>query len=436
MSLTKEEYLKGLREAGVADQGQSNAPRQEQQPAGTPAAGAAAATPAAPPPQAVVPAPDGDGQPAPAPAAGGGEPAPAQGAAQAAADAGSAGGGTPAAPAAGPAHGEPFVGWNQLDEATRTALKARFDEADRKLAEQQQAAERRLAEQQETYRRELERTQSRLTPAQQTAARLQLETEQMRSRLAELERTQPAGGAKFKETLEAMRQQYPQDAALFDAVFAETETARKAAEEAKQKLERLEAGSARAEQIAILAGEHPDWRQAFRSNEFKDWQNSLDPREGEMINKLRASWKAEDASFVLTKFKADTTFQNPAFGVWFNSLEQGVQQQVNGWRRTHPMHVIGLFERDMVQASILARTMSQQSATPVATAQVPTPTPAQAAQATTPTPVPDPDPQRRSTAPVIPAGQPMSEKKRAFIEAAEFLESQTRQRQAARTAAR
>lgn len=403
-TITKEEYLQGLRAAGVEDQPGAPPPNAENTPAAAPAQ---EATPPVDPTQAA-------GDP--------GESVPAAGAVETAPAAGAPSEGAPAPAPAGPAHGEPFAGFNQLDKATQDALTARFAEADRQLNET-----RRLAEEREnTLRqreRELHQATSRLAPTQQAAARLQREHEQMQARLRQFEAARPKSGLtpQLKARLDSMRQQYPEDAALFDTAFGEAEAARVAAEEAAKTLQTLQQQTYLTEQKRLVSDEHPGWEKMVRTAEFQGWMGSLDPREQSLMANLYNSPKAEDASYVLTRYRSDTTFNDPAFAVWLNALDQASRDSVTNTRRQNPMQVIGWFERDMAQASVLARTSASVptgSAPPVST-------PAHAAPPT-PTPAPDLDPTRRTTASSASSttGQPMSDRKREYIAAAEWLDSQ------------
>lgn len=274
--------------------------------------------------------------------------------------------------------------------------------------------------------------QGRVAPTQSALARLQAEHAQAQQKLRDIEaRSRTAVTPKLKARIEEMRANFPADAEMFDAMLAGAEAAQTAVAESNARIAAIEERAVRSEQMAILSDMHPGWQRTVQSPEFGNWMKALHPRERTLMEQLGASIKAEDAGYVLTKFKSDVTFQNPAFAVWFNALEQATRDQVSTLRSQDPMQVIGMFERDAAAAWQDAR--AHPSATPTGSAP-PASATAVSTPLATPTPIPDPDPSRRSTAPatMMPAGQPISDKKRDFIRASEFFESQLAARASAR----
>lgn len=267
-----------------------------------------------------------------------------------------------------PKQDEPFAGWNLLPEETRKSLQEKL-EAAAKVTQLQEDLQKR--------EREFSNSQSRLAPTQQQLAKLQADHAKLQKQIKEYEnRHQDSISAEAKKKLEAWKQQFPDES---DVVETLTNQAYRVAEAANRRTEALEKKLAEQERLAQfnselsnLAKVHPDWKEARFSQEFDTWRNSLDPYTKEMMETAMRSPRANDNIFVLNQFKHDLA--------WARSMQTQNGQQ-----------------------------SQQVEAAPSAKA---------------PTPVLDPDPSRRQTAPSKTAGQPMSEKKRAFIEAAKFFENQ------------
>ena len=275
-----------------------------------------------------------------------------------------------AAPAPAPAPAtEPFPGWNLLPEETRKSIAEKIESAaalETRLREAEQVRQQR--------EREFMQSQARLEPVQQQLSRLQTEHAKL---LKQQQQRKPAANPELERKMAEFEKDYPTEAALMrDILAASTDGARAETEALREEIDKLRGGveqtTAQRErdlQLAILTSKHPDWKEAYYSQEFEVWYNALDPAQRNYMSFLRRQTDAQSSIALLDNFKADLA---------------------------------------------AARALSQQNAAPSP------PAPSAAA----PTPVPDPDPSRRSTAPVTPAGQPMSEKKRQFIEASRYFEEQ------------
>ena len=290
---------------------------------------------------------------------------------------------TPSQPASTstPTDAELFPGYNALPEDSRAAIKARWD-----LAAGAEAAKQEL----ERKNREYNMLHNRLAPTQQQLSRQQLENTRLQQEVNKFrENTSKTANGALRQRIDAMKEQFPDDAAMWEATLAEVEGAKSGYAEFGEKLQRLEQREYLNEQKQALSSVHPDWQKmtakvqqgedgnyAVRrtidtpeAQEFEVWANNLDPYERNTIWPLFKSTNATDAIYVLNRFKHD----------------QAIARLVAG--------------------------QTQQ--------QEPTAPPAIAA------PAPDPDPSRRTTAqPLRAAGQPKSDKQRELIAAADLLRKQ------------
>lgn len=291
---------------------------------------------------------------------------------------------TPAAPVA-PAADELFPGFNALPEDRRKEITERW-----KLADEAKAAREELAKKQH----EFSQLHNRLAPTQQQLSRQQLENAKLQKELNEFRaNTAKTANSALRARIDAMKDQFPDDAAMWESTLAEVEAAKSGFATIDEKLQNLERREYLNEQKMALSSVHPDWQKKTarvvqdesgnyvvrrtvdtpEAQELEVWANNLDPYERNTIWPLFKSSNASDAIYVLNRF-----------------------------------------EQDRAIARILAGQTQQNQET----------TAPPAAQA--PAPVPDPDPSRRTTAPAAsrPAGQPMSDKKRELIAATELLRKQ------------
>lgn len=291
---------------------------------------------------------------------------------------------TPAAPVT-PAEVELFPGYNALPDETKKSIAERW-----KQAEEAKAARDEL----ERKNREFNMLHQRLAPTQQQLSKQQLEVARLQQQLNEFKaNTAKTANSALRQRIDAMKEQFPEDAAMWESTLAEIEAAKTQNSSIDEKLQRLEQREYLNEQKLALTSVHPDWQKMTarvrpdengnmvvqrtvdtpEAQELEVWANNLDPYERNTIWPLFKSSNAADAIYVLNRFKQDQAIARILAG----QTQQG-----------------------------------QETAAPPA------------AQ-TAPAPAPDPDPSRRTTAqPSRAAGQPMSDKKREVIAAAEFLRKQ------------
>lgn len=276
-----------------------------------------------------------------------------------------------AAPTPAPATmAELFKGFNLLDPETQKELTERFDAATK------------AAEALKQREHELHKQNERLAPLQRQLGSLQTEYQKAQNKLKEIEKAKKAAvPPEVQRRLDEFKADYPDQFALIEMM---TNQARQEAEEAREETRQLRERHQQVEsqqhiqrELATLEKAHPDWREARHSQEFRVWRDALDPYTRQLIDERLTTNSASDSIYVLNEFKRDLT---------------------------------------------LAR-QSQ------ATREAPTPAPTPAAKP--PVPEVDPTPSSRSTVPSSTAGKPMSDKKREFIAAAEFLEQQEKSRRRA-----
>lgn len=377
--MKKSDYLKALADHRQVDDGANEIPE--------PASPTAAAAPEAPE-AAAPPAEQPAAAPAPQSAASEGTAAPTQAAAPQ--------GAAPAA-AAPPAEPELFKGESLLDPEVRKQIREQFDAA--KKASELQAEQQRARE-------EYNRLHGRLAPTQQQLAQMQVANTQLQQELNKLKaKSGDAQSAALRQRIEAMKAQFPEDAAMWEGLANQVDAANNQAAELRENFQKQQQREYLNEQKAELSRAHPNWQnmQARVSQgtdgsyavqpvidtpdarEFSVWANSLDPYERHTLWPLLNSARAADAIYLLNRFEHDRNLARQQF-----SAAAPVQQQQ----------------------------------------QVPPASPAVAALA------PDPDPSRRTTAPsTTPSvsagprpGQPVSDKHAEFLKGAAYWKELQEQR--------
>lgn len=296
----------------------------------------------------------------------------------------------PAPAPAAPAEPELFKGESLLDPEVRKQIRERYEAAARlpTVEEEQRKAV-------ENYNR----LHGKLAPTQQQLSRAQIELTQLQQKLNQHEskRTDATTQA-LRDRIAAIRQQFPDDAQMWDDTLNQVAAANQRAQAVEEKLSQLEQRERLNEERMTLSAAHPNWHkmtarvvqdesgnQVVRRTvdtpeglEMEAWANGMDPYERQVYWPLLHSARAQDAIALLNRFEHD------------RAIARQIAEQANGGGE---------------QAT---------TSPPVA--------PAPAA------PTPDPDPSRRTTAPSAALrgspGQPMSEKKQQLIAAAEFLRKQ------------
>ncbi len=307
---------------------------------------------------------------------------------------------TPAEPAAQPAQSvaasaapgeqELFKGESLLDPETRKQIRERWEAAARlpTVEEEQRKAV-------ENYNR----LHGKLAPTQQQLSRMQVEFVRLQQKLNEHEsKKTDASTQDLRKRIDAIRQQFPDDAEMWETTLNQVSAANQRAQTVEEKLSQLEQRERLNEERMQLAAAHPDWHkktarivqdesgaQVVRrtvdtpeAQEMEVWANGMDPYERQVYWPLFHSQRAQDAIALLNRFEHD------------RAIARQIAEQASG------------------QAGASAAPGSPVASAPAA-------------------PTPDPDPSRRTTAPSATRGQPgqpMSDKKRQLIEAAEFLRRQ------------
>ena len=282
--------------------------------------------------------------------------------------------------------GELIPGYSALADDKKKSIREKWEAAARVDS---------LAQEKAKVEHDLRTTQNRVGPQERQLHQLQQELARATDEAAKLRGTQSAtANTQLRQKIDAIRDQFPDDAALFDGTLAEAQDARKYAAGIEEKLKKLENQLFMQTQLQELSRMHPDFEKK-RAALFKDettgalfvrrtvetpearelevWANALDPYERNMIWPLFKSNRAQDAGYILNRFEQD------------RALAHQYNEGQNG-------HV----EPQAVTAS-----------------------PARAA------PVADPDPSRRTTAPSLKtAGQPQSEQKTKYLASIELARKQ------------
>ena len=309
---------------------------------------------------------------------------------------------SPAAPAAvssAPAEPELFPGEAALPADVRKQIREQFDAAKRAKDLEQEAKK---------ARDDFNALHGKLAPTQQNLSKLQVEVARLQQELNKHKTSQTdATSASLRKRIEEMKAQFPEDAQMWEGVLGAVDSANQRAaalEKAQQELRQREFIN---EQLSELTSVHPDWRKKRaavfgdaqngyvvqpvvdtpEAKELAVWANALDPYERQTLWPLFTSSRAADAVYLLNRFEHDRAL---------------ALQQANG------------------QAA-----PEQQQAT-----QAPDGGPARAALA------PDPDPSRRTTAPSTTpssaggprAGQPVSDKHAAYLQATKAWEAMREER--------
>jgi hypothetical protein len=299
----------------------------------------------------------------------------------------------PAAAAQAPAPSpepELFKGESLLDPDVRKAIRERWEAAGRlpTVEEEQRKAV-------ENYNR----LHGKLAPTQQQLSRMQVEFVRLQQKLNEHEsKKTDASTQDLRKRIDAIRQQFPDDAEMWETTLNQVSAANQRAQTVEEKLSQLEQRERLNEERMQLSAAHPDWHkktarivqdesgaQVVRrtvdtpeAQEMEVWANGMDPYERQVYWPLFHSQRAQDAIALLNRFEHD------------RAIARQIAEQASG------------------QAGASATPGSPVASAPAA-------------------PTPDPDPSRRTTAPSATRGQPgqpMSDKKRQLIEAAEFLRRQ------------
>lgn len=278
---------------------------------------------------------------------------------------------------------ELFPGFNNLDPELQKTIAARYAAADEVEKSRREKAE---------FEQRLRQAQDRVGPTQQQLAKVQADFSKLQQqvndgKVAQSNQSRDALLAKINE----LRDKFPEDASMWDAMRAEAIEARETAEATKREVAALRSERAIEAEVAKLNRADPEWqnkrakivvedgRQVVRAavetedaKELEVWANALDPYERQLLWPMLGSRSADDAIYFLKRFEQDRAQARAS------ALAGNDQHAVN-----------------QTEAAPLA-----QRANPVA----------------------DPDPSRRATAPSVSktAGQPMTDKKREFLATVEM----------------
>jgi hypothetical protein len=181
---------------------------------------------------------------------------------------------------------EPFPGFSSLSADAQKAAKAKLDELTAQRAE---------------FENRWKAQHGQLAPTQRELEQLRRQLRVMSERQHE-QRPTPTGAPRLSDEF---RKNYPDEAAVFDAMAGHFDESLKAVrqqnEELRAQLHGVAGTVTRGQQISTLSQRHPDWQEIDNSEPFKAWLKDA----GDHKQSLARSSDANDVAEVIDDYKRD-----------------------------------------------------------------------------------------------------------------------------------